>query len=475
MSSTAGNAMNGSKTMSHSTIRTFRAGSVREALAKVRAALGPDAVVLQATEVAGNLFRKAEFEVTASLDDSLIAAPGAGVPQNSAQLSAALHQGIAPAPRPPSMTPAQQPLHESSAPRDPRAPLATARTPETAPWFAQPTQASRTSNEPAFASEPGFAPPSHPRVARDTQAASLTRAPQFTEWQDEVRDLRSALAEARSMLSSFSAQGRAGADSMLAPAASEANELLLARGVDPQLAALLIRAALAQGVAHETKAIMEGIRAPLAQRLTADRAPWARGGRHTIAFVGPTGVGKTTTLAKVAARALMEGNRRVGLITVDTYRIGASEQLARYGEIMGVPAFVAKNARELQAALERCARCDLILIDTAGRSAPDQLQRQIELVRAAPEVELHLVCSAASGARDLAAIADRYSPLRPDRLVITKVDEAAAPGALLSAATGLGVPISCVCDGQRVPEDIHAVTRTDLVDLVLGSWPHERD
>jgi len=97
------------------------------------------------------------------------------------------------------------------------------------------------------------------------------------------------------------------------------------------------------------------------------------------------------------------------------------------------------------------------------------------LVRAAPEVELHLVCSAASGARDLAAIADRYSPLRPDRLVVTKVDEAAAPGALLSAATGLGVPISCVCDGQRVPEDIHAVTRTDLVDLVLGSWPHERD
>jgi len=459
--------------MSHSTIRTFRAGSVREALAKVREAFGPEAVVLQATEVPGTLFRKAEFEVMAALDDSLLPKGSEPAPPIKPGVNGGMNASPAPAP-----TPAQQPLHQSAPPRDARAALVNSRTIEqAAPWFAQPVntavgasangaQASaRGNSEPAFAREPGFAN----QAQNAPRSSSRGSGSSFSEWHDEVRDLRSALDEARSMLASFSAQGRAGTESLLAPAASEANAQLLARGIDSALAAQMIRAALALGTGHDSASILTAVRAQLGSRLTADRAPWLRGGRHTLAFVGPTGVGKTTTLAKVAARALMEGNRRVGLITVDTYRIGASEQLARYGEIMGVPAFVAKSARELVAAIERCSRCDLILIDTAGRSAPDQLARQIELVRAAPEVELHLVASAASGPRDLAAIAERYSPLRPDRLVITKVDEAAAPGALLSAAAGLGVPVSCVCDGQRVPEDIHAVTRNELVDLVLGS------
>ncbi len=437
--------------MSHSTIRTFRAASVREALALVRGAFGPDAVILQAREVPGTLFRKAEFEVMAALDDAQAAATAG----KQAARSGTAAQMQMPPPSTQSFTAAY----------DSRGAPAVQR-PEAKPRYTPPPA---PVEEPAFTNEPGFALPS--QRAGERQAA---RGGSFSEWHDEVRDLRAALDEARAMLSTFSAQGRAGAETQLAPAASEANAKLLSYGIDASTAALLVRAALASGAAQEPAAILEAIRTPLANRLTADRAPWLRGGRHTLAFVGPTGVGKTTTLAKVAARALMEGNRRVGLITVDTYRIGASEQLARYGEIMDVPAFVAKNAKELAAAIERCARCELILIDTAGRSSPDQLQRQVELVRSVPDVELHLVASATSGSRDLAAIAERYSPLRPDRLVITKVDEAVAPGALLSAATGLGVPVSCVCNGQRVPEDIHAVTRADLVDLVLGSWNNDR-
>ena len=141
---------------------------------------------------------------------------------------------------------------------------------------------------------------------------------------------------------------------------------------------------------------------------------------------------------------------------------------------MGIPAFVARGKPELVACLERLGQCDLVLVDTAGRSQNDQVKRQAELVRSVPGLELHLVVSAASGHRDLAAVAERYGSLKPERMILSKLDEAAAPAGFLSATQSLAVPVSCVCDGQRVPEDIHAVTRVDLVDLVLGSWDHDR-
>ena len=141
---------------------------------------------------------------------------------------------------------------------------------------------------------------------------------------------------------------------------------------------------------------------------------------------------------------------------------------------MGIPAFVARGKSELVACLERLGQCDLVLVDTAGRSQNDQVQRQAELVRSVPGLELHLVVSAASGHRDLAAVAERYGSLKPERMILSKLDEAAAPAGFLSATQALAIPVSCVCDGQRVPEDIHAVTRVDLVDLVLGSWDHDR-
>jgi flagellar biosynthesis protein FlhF len=168
-------------------------------------------------------------------------------------------------------------------------------------------------------------------------------------------------------------------------------------------------------------------------------------------MVGPTGVGKTTTLAKMAARALLETKKRVAFVTVDTYRIGATEQLARYAEIMGVPVLVARDRSELLRAMDRVADAELVLVDTAGRSSPEDVARQAALVRTIPRVQLQL-CA-------------------PDRLALTKIDEAAGPGSVLSASVRICRPISCVADGQRVPEDIHAYTGPELVDLVVGRDP----
>jgi flagellar biosynthesis protein FlhF len=231
-------------------------------------------------------------------------------------------------------------------------------------------------------------------------------------------------------------------------------------------------------VARPLEGIVQGVRELVEERLLPCRAPWLHGERQVVALVGPTGVGKTTTLAKIAARAILETRKKVALVTVDVYRIGAQEQLARYGEIMNVPALVARDRVELGSVMERLRDVDLVLLDTAGRSSPEDVARQADLVRSVPGVLLHLVVSAASGAQQTAAVAERFQALRPDRLVFSKVDEAAGPGAILSAAVRIARPIACITDGQRVPEDLHPVTGRQLVDLVAGdtdSLPAGRD
>jgi flagellar biosynthesis protein FlhF len=316
----------------------------------------------------------------------------------------------------------------------------------------------------------GFPPPqlqdTRPDLRGERHSARASR-PEDDPLGDEVRSLRRSVDEARKALAAVTREARAGRDLQLPPAAAEVHALLTGRGVEPVLAEGLVRSAL-DVAGPDATALLAAVKDLLGERLIPCRAPWLHEGRHAIAVVGPTGVGKTTTLAKMAARAILEAKKRVAFVTLDTYRIGATEQLARYGEIMGAPVLVARDRGELARAMERLADVDLVLVDTAGRSSPEDVARQAALVRSIPRVQLHLVVSAATGASELAAVADRYRALQPDRLVLTKVDEAAGPGGILSASVRICRPISCVADGQRVPEDLHALTGPQLVELVAG-------
>jgi flagellar biosynthesis protein FlhF len=283
--------------------------------------------------------------------------------------------------------------------------------------------------------------------------------------------------EARRALAAITREARAQKELDLPPEAAETYARLLGRGVEPVLAEELVRQAVEMARARPAP-IPALVRDLVGERLLPCRAPWRHEGRHVIALVGPTGVGKTTTLAKIAARAVLEARRKVALLTVDTYRVGATDQLARYGEIMGVPVLVARDRAELRRAAERVAEADLVLVDTAGRSSIDDAARQADLVRSIPRVQLHLVLSAATGASELAALGDRCRALQPDRLVFSKLDEAAGPGGILSAAVRIGRPVACIADGQRVPEDLHALTGPELTDLVLSEGdprPRERE
>lgn len=291
---------------------------------------------------------------------------------------------------------------------------------------------------------------------------------------EELIALRSAVESMRAQMKA-QAHAEAQSGSLRFPApALKLYQYLLHRGLDATMAEDLVRlAAGAHGL--EPSGLWRAIRELLAERLISSRPPWMPGPRRVIALIGPTGVGKTTTLAKIAARALVEHRLKVALVTVDTYRIGAVDQVARYGAMMNVPTRVAHNDKELARALEFCKQSELVLIDTAGRSKPEDIARQAQMLQSAPGVDLYLCLSAASGAKELEATAARYASLKPTRLIFTKIDEAAGPAGLVSALGPVGRPIACVTDGQRVPEDVHAYSSAQLVELVAGQYQPERD
>jgi flagellar biosynthesis protein FlhF len=196
----------------------------------------------------------------------------------------------------------------------------------------------------------------------------------------------------------------------------------------------------------------------------------ATGAGRVVALVGPTGVGKTTTIAKLAANYRLKENRRVGLITVDTYRIAAVEQLRTYAEIIDLPMEVVSTPREMREAVARMRDFDLVLMDTAGRSPRDEVRiRELRtmLAEAAPD-EVHLVLSAAASARSLVAAAEKFAPVGVTAVLVTKLDEATVLGGLVSLARQAQLPFSYLTDGQNVPDDIAVAQSRPLAEMILN-------
>lgn len=194
------------------------------------------------------------------------------------------------------------------------------------------------------------------------------------------------------------------------------------------------------------------------------------GMRRVVALVGPTGVGKTTTVAKLAANFKLAHGARPGLVTVDTYRIAAVEQLRTYAEIIDLPLAVANAPGAMRQAIDELGDVDIVLIDTAGRSPRDEVKiRELAdfLAEARPD-EVHLVLSAVAGERTLRAAVERFSPVGADRLILTKLDEADGLGGVLAVLGQADRPVSYFTTGQAVPDDIEPADRARLARLILG-------
>jgi flagellar biosynthesis protein FlhF len=402
-------------------IKTFRAKTMPQALALVRSELGPEAMVLHTRELnaglLGRIFLGRQYEIAAT--------PSA---RESAQTES---------------LPASSPLRGGMGKGDALREIADFGV------------------ELDFTPQSRIAPPksSAPPVgAGDAPACFETISDEMAQFQALVEQLRNRASSAtRSM----------------PPALFDVFTDLIEADVDEPAARELIDRLRVESQLDLSNPL--AARARLATMLEAELRttgpiPTTTGAGRVVALVGPTGVGKTTTIAKLAANFRLRENRRVGLITVDTYRIAAVEQLRTYADIIDLPMEVVSTPREMREAVQRMRTFDLVLMDTAGRSPRDEVRIQelrSMLAEASPD-EVHLVLSAAGSARSLVAAAEKFAPAGFTSLLVTKLDEATALGHLLTLTRNCGLPVSYLTDGQNVPDDIAVADARRLAQLILN-------
>ncbi|HWU69692.1 MAG TPA: flagellar biosynthesis protein FlhF, partial [Stenotrophobium sp.] len=233
-------------------------------------------------------------------------------------------------------------------------------------------------------------------------------------------------------------------------------------GLDPELARQIAGELPEYSDADRARFLPLGL---LSRRIPIVRKdPVLAGG--AIALIGPTGVGKTTTLAKLASHfAMHHGTRDIALVTTDHYRIGAQEQLFTYGRLLGIPVHTASNAAELAQVMQKLSDRRLVLIDTAGMGPRDRnLAAQFsELKGVSGRISTYLVMAANSQASDLDEVVRRFGATPLDGGILTKLDESTRIGGALSVVIRSQLPLAFVTDGQRVPEDIQAARADRLV------------
>lgn len=302
-----------------------------------------------------------------------------------------------------------------------------------------------------------------PRVETAAPAMTSLAAQLYTEARSaasdgsdsEVMQLRYELKELSSLVHSLMG-GTAAVSNLVQP-------LLVKLGIDEDIA----RGPLADlmGI-NDPNALMSAIASKMQQFVQ----PPVANGRQVIALVGPTGVGKTTTLAKLAAKFSLEQGKKVALVTADTYRIGAVDQLKTYARIMGVPLEIALSPEEVAAGVNKHSDKDVVLIDTVGRSQrnAEHIMELRNFVAAASPTDIHLVIAASLSGDIQREVVDKFAILSPTKLVITKLDESINKGCLVNIPLRTGLAVSCLTAGQNVPQDIEFAEAGKIARAVVS-------
>ncbi|MFC0166629.1 flagellar biosynthesis protein FlhF [Pseudoduganella danionis] len=419
-------------------VKKFTAPTSREALRKVREALGPDAVILSNRQADGEI----EILALANEDAASLAMP-------------APHSPMA---EPPPLLdlPTAAPAARAEAPRAaapaPRAPAAAPRR-AAAPVAAAPAYASAAPVAAAMSADQINA-----MVAAAVASAKESAAAEMMGMMNEIRAMRG-------MMETQLAEISWGATQSREPQKTAVLREMLAAGFSASLARYLIEKLPANRDAADS---MRWIKSVLSRNLSVmsnEDALLDQGG--VFALVGPTGVGKTTSTAKLAARCVMRhGPDKLALITTDAYRIGAHEQLRIYGKILGVMVHSVKDEADLRIALKELKNKHTVLIDTVGVSQRDQMvTEQVSMLQGAGANVKRLLCLNATATQEtLNEVVRAYQGSGLAGCIMTKLDEAAAIGNVLDVVIRQKLNLFYVSNGQRVPEDLHLADPAYLID-----------
>ncbi len=334
--------------------------------------------------------------------------------------------------------------------------------------------------------------PSHPTVSK-SQVKRPEQPPLTSHWKKQVDQLSSEVAALRNLLQSpkrpisvalqnqllsepfqklLWMESRDEFDSERVALISAEFQKLVSLGVDENVAFLLNRGASRdlksdQNVESQLRLRLNKALAEMIQVVPVNEVCGAGGG--VTIFLGPTGVGKTTTIAKLAARFALNEGKRVRLLTLDTFRIAAAEQLKIYGEIIGVPVRVINSVDELDEVLRRRQPQDCILVDTTGlspRKVPDCSQLASYL-SGNDAVQKLLVLSTTTNAMDLQEAVDSFEAFSPDGLVFTKLDESSSCGVIVNELIRTKKPLTCLTNGQNVPDDLIIPSSETIANMVV--------
>lgn len=296
--------------------------------------------------------------------------------------------------------------------------------------------------------------------AASAEAFRLDEDHSFKEMQSEIRSLRGLLVN---QLSGLAWEN----ESKYHPVRARVLQRLIALGLSPKLAREISEhLEESEDIDHTWRMALGN----LAHRLPVTDDDILNKKRNVVAIVGATGVGKTTTVAKLAARYILRhGKGRVGLITTDNYRVAAHEQLRNYAKILGAPMRVASDVESLQDALAAFHNKDLVLIDTAGMSQRDmRLNEQLGLLKeTGQDIQVYLTLAANNQRGVMTDVARSFKAVSLAGLILTKVDETTSLGGGLSIAAEQNIPIAYISDGQQVPEDLHPARAHALVSRAV--------
>jgi flagellar biosynthesis protein FlhF len=288
-----------------------------------------------------------------------------------------------------------------------------------------------------------------------------------------LKEVKSELMSIREMIYLLNHSGGTFERIILNPALTKLYAQLVRRGVKDYYAKLFLEkaGALNEVSADPVKAIRERTIKAIMEVIEV-RDPFTPKDKRQVvaAFVGTTGVGKTTTIAKLAAQLMLKGGKKVGLISIDNYRIGAMEQLKTYAHILGIPCFPAFTRKDLLFALRRMERTNVVLIDTAGQSQYDtgRIEALKEMMSDDLAISSHLLLSVATTESEMNQTALNFSPLGFQSYIFTKIDEAESCGSVINQIMRLRAPISYLTTGQNVPEDIERAHKGRILQLLLN-------